>query len=46
MESLAVLPDFGYPGMMLESEFKGWDHFVDLIQGGSKYERVMNYIEA
>ena len=31
MESLAVLPDFGYPGMMLESEFKGWDHFVDLI---------------
>jgi hypothetical protein len=31
---------------MLESEFKGWDHFVDLMQGGSKYERVMNYIEA
>ena len=46
MESLCVLPDFGYPGMLLDTDFKGWEHFRDLVQGGSKYERVMNYIEA
>ena len=41
-----MLPDFGYPGMLLDTDFKGWEHFRDLVQGGSKYERVMNYVEA
>lgn len=31
MESLAILPDFGYPTMLLDAEFKGWEHFSDLI---------------
>jgi hypothetical protein len=46
IDSLCVLPDFGYPGMLLDTDFKGWDHFRDLIQYGGKYERVINYIEA
>jgi hypothetical protein len=46
MDNLNVLPDFGYNGLLLDDDFKGWGHFIDLIQGGSKYERVNNYVEA
>jgi hypothetical protein len=46
IESLSMVPDFGYPILLYELEFSGWDLLRDLIQNGSKFERVNNYIES
>lgn len=53
-ESIATLcnvPDFGFPIMLKENEdttnyMRTWDLFLDLIQHGTKYERVENFIHA
>lgn len=45
------MPDFGYPIMLKDNDDEGnymrtWDLFLDLIQHGTKYERVENFIQA
>ena len=51
IETLQQVPDFGYPIMLKDNDDEGnymrtWDLFLDLIQHGTKYERVENFIQA
>jgi hypothetical protein len=48
---LQNVPDFGYPIMLKDNDdttnyMRTWDLFLDLIQHGTKYERVENFIHA
>ena len=49
IETLQQVPDFGYPILLKDNDDEGnymrtWDLFLDLIQHGTKYERVENFI--
>jgi hypothetical protein len=46
IEGLSIVPDFGFPLLIYEQEFRGWELLRDHIQNGSKFERVNNFIEA
>jgi hypothetical protein len=51
IETLQQVPDFGYPIMLKDNDdesnyMRTWDLFLDLIQHGTKYERVENFIQA
>lgn len=51
IETLQNVPDFGYPIMLKDNDdetnpMRTWDLFLDLIQHGTKYERVENFIQA
>jgi hypothetical protein len=46
VESLNIVPDFGFPVLLYDEEFKGWELFRDHIQNSDKFERVNNYIDS
>jgi ribosomal protein RSM22 (predicted rRNA methylase) len=45
IDSLSIIPDFGFSVMLERSTQNGWDILRDFLMSEGKFERLENYIE-